>query len=268
MKTSPLFLLSLALLSLAPVIRADSRDRDDDRRRGESRVIVFEHADYRGGALVLYPGDAIENLKNEHFDNGARVNDSISSIRVEGDAAIVIYEDPAFRGEPLRVTENVRDLSGRLIAGKVGTSWNDRVSALKVERARGGGGGGRDPGRPGGGNHNPPPRGDPEKIIKATFKDILDREPDAAELRDFRARFLDHDWTERMLRDYLRNENRYRTEAADKIIYRAFRELFGREPDERAMQVYRRNILDRNWSENDVRDDLRKSPEYRAKQQH
>ena len=68
-----------------------------------------------------------------------------------------------------------------------------------------------------------------------------------------------------MLRDHLRSEDRYRIEAADRIIKRAYRDVLGRDADESGLRTYRKNLLDRNWTESDVRDDLRKSAEYRSK---
>ena len=253
MKTSLLLLLGLTTLVTLP---ADDR-RDRDRRRVEPRVIVFEHAGFSGDALVLYPGDAIDNLSGKTFEHGAKLNDSISSIVIEGDVELYVYENAKFRGQAMRVTESVRDLSGRLVTGAVGVSWNDRISSLKVERVRGRD---RDPGRPGDN-----PRGDPEKAINAAFTDILGRAADPGELRDFRARFLDLGWNERMLRDHLRTEERYRIEAADRIVKRAYLDVLGREPDPSGLRTYRKNLLERNWTEGDVRDDLRKSAEYRNK---
>jgi hypothetical protein len=262
----PLFLL-LGLTAFASSALADERrdwDRDGDRgrRREEPRIILFEHANFKGDALVLYPGDTLDNFSGRTFEHGAKLNDSVSSIVVEGGAEVYVYENSRYRGEAMRVTESVRDLSGRLIAGAVGVSWNDRISSVKVSRLKGyerpdrGGGRPDRPDRPG---------GDPEKIINATFTDILGRNADPGELRDFRTRFLDNGWNERMLRDHLRNEERYRIEAADRIIKRAYREVLDRDPDASGLRTYRKNLLERSWTEGDVRDDLRKSAEYRSK---
>lgn len=253
MKTPLLLLLGLASLASLP---ADDRH---ERRREEPRIILFEHADFRGDSVVLYPGDTIDNFSGKTFENGAKLNDAVSSIAVEGGAELYVYENSRYRGQAMRVTESVRDLSGRLISGAVGVSWNDRISSVKVGRIAGYERPNR-PGRPGDG-----PRGDPEKIINAAFKDILDRNPDPGELRDFRGRFLDQGWNERMLRDHLHTEERYRLEAADRIIQRAYLDVLGREPDASGLKTYRKNLLERNWTEGDVRDNLRKSAEYRAK---
>jgi hypothetical protein len=265
MKT-PLLLI-LGLVSFASSSADDRRDRDNnrDRRREEPRIIVFEHADFRGDSLVLYPGDTLDNLSGKTFEHGAKLNDGISSIVVEGGAEVYMYENARYKGQALRVTESVRDLTGRLVSGAVGVSWNDRISSLKVERIRGY----ERPDRPAPGRPDGPDRpggnGNPEKIINASFQDILGRNPDPGELRDFRSRFLDQGWNERLLRDHLHSEERYRIEAADRIIRRAYLDVLGRAVDESGLRTYRKNMLERNWTDGDVRDDLRKSAEFRSK---
>jgi hypothetical protein len=257
-----LIFVLLSLLAAAAPVRADWRDRDDDSRRGGPRVILYEHAGFRGDSIVLYPGDAIENFSGQTFENGAKLNDSVSSIRVEGNVEVYLYENSRFRGEALRVTENTRDLTGRPVSGSAGQTWNDRISSLRVERARGREGD-RGPDRPDRPNGRPP--ANPEKTIKEAFRDLLDREPDAGELREFRSRIIDAGWTERMLRDHLRSEERYRNEAAERIVRRAYREVLGRDADPSGLRQYTWAVRDKGWTESDVRDDLRKSAEYRNK---
>jgi hypothetical protein len=254
--------LSLGLASLLLVTTALADHRDDDRRRDGPRVILFQHAGFSGGALVLYPGESIENMSGANFDNGAKLNDSISSIRIEGDVEVFAYENSRYRGDALRLTESARDLTGRPVAGGISVSWNDRISSIKVERLRG-----RDrdeerrPGRP----SYDRPSGDPEKIIKDSFKELLGREPNPGELREFRSRLKDQGWTERMLRDHLRTEDPYRNEMAEAIVRRAYREVLGREVDPSGLKQYSWAVRDKGWTESDVRDDLRKSAEYRNK---
>ncbi len=256
--------LSLGLASLLLVTASLADHRDDDRRREVGRVILFEHAGFRGGALVLYAGESIENMSGATFDNGSKLNDSISSIRIEGDVEVFAYENSRYRGDALRMTESARDLTGRPVAGGLSVNWNDRISSIKVERLRG-----RDDRGPGRPDYNRPGddrlRGDPEKIIRDSFKDLLGRDPDTGELRDFRSRMKDQGWTERMLRDHLRTEEHYRNEAAELIVRRAYREVLGREVDPSGLKHYSWEVREKGWTESDVRDDLRKSAEFRNK---
>ncbi|SDR96904.1 hypothetical protein [Opitutus sp. GAS368] len=233
-------------------LRVEARRREEPRkepgRANEARVIVFADADYRGDSLVLHPGDVLENLSGRTFEGGRRLNDEISSIRIEGGAEIYVYTDANFRGAAMRVTENVRDLTGRLLPGSVAANWNDQISSLRVETRR------RDE-----------PRVEPEVIIKRAYLDLLGREPDASGLRDYRALVIDQGWTESMVRDQIRRGDEFRHEGADRIVRRAYLEVLGREADPGGLKTYRANLLEKDWTEGDVRDALRKSEEYRRK---
>lgn len=244
-------LLLLGLLSATLGGQTQPRDRDRDRGRDRDhergpRVIVYEDADYRGDRLVLYPGDSLENLSGLTFENGGRLNDRISSIRVEGGAEIYVHADARFRGAVMRLTENARDLTGRLLPGSMSASWNDRISSLRVEARR------RDE-----------PKADPDTVTKRAYLDLLGREPDPAGLRDYRSLIIDQGWTETMVRDNIRRSDEFRREGADRIVRRAYLDVLGREADPDGLKLYRAKVLEKNWTEGDVRDALRKSDEYR-----
>ena len=49
------------------------------------------------------------------------------------------------------------------------------------------------------------------------------------------------------------------------IVTRAYQDVLERDPDPSGMRTYRSRIIDDGWSEQQVRDDLRRSPEYREK---
>lgn len=53
------------------------------------------------------------------------------------------------------------------------------------------------------------------------------------------------------------------TEDPDRIVRRAYQDLLGREPDPTGMRTYRSHIIDDGWTEQQVREALRRSPEYR-----
>jgi len=50
---------------------------------------------------------------------------------------------------------------------------------------------------------------------------------------------------------------------ADRIVRRAYDDILHRTPDSDGLRLYRSRIIDDGWSEQDVREALRKSPEYR-----
>ena len=50
---------------------------------------------------------------------------------------------------------------------------------------------------------------------------------------------------------------------AERIVRRAYQDVLHREPDASGMRLYRSRIIDEGWSEGQVRESLRESPEYR-----
>jgi hypothetical protein len=51
----------------------------------------------------------------------------------------------------------------------------------------------------------------------------------------------------------------------DRIIQRAYQDLLDRDPDQTGLREYRRRMIDDGWTEAQVRDAIRRSPEYREK---
>ena len=111
---------------------------------------------------------------------------------------------------------------------------------------------------------------DPDRVVRRAYEDILHREPDAQGLRLYRSRMIDDDWTEQEVREALRQSPEHASrsrESADKIIRRAYEDVLGREPDGNGLASYRSKVMDQGWDEHDVREALKRSPEYRQKSQ-
>ncbi len=53
--------------------------------------------------------------------------------------------------------------------------------------------------------------------------------------------------------------------SAERIVRRAYQDILGRDPDPDGMRNYRSRIIDDNWTEQQVREDLRRSQEYRGR---
>jgi hypothetical protein len=54
-------------------------------------------------------------------------------------------------------------------------------------------------------------------------------------------------------------------EDPDRIVRRAYQDVLGRDPDQGGLRQYRSRIVDDGWTEAQVRESLRNSPEYREK---
>jgi Peptidase inhibitor family I36/Domain of unknown function (DUF4214) len=50
---------------------------------------------------------------------------------------------------------------------------------------------------------------------------------------------------------------------ADRVVRRAYEDVLNREPDQAGLRLYRSHMIDDGWSEKQVRDALRSSPEYK-----
>lgn len=121
-----------------------------------------------------------------------------------------------------------------------------------------------------------------DRMIERAFDEVLDRRPDSRELRLYRTRVYEDDWTERDIRDELRRQRddrnrpgsgygsgsgsgygsgRPSASQADRIITRAYQDILDRDPDAQGLREYRRRMLDDGWSERQVRDALRRSTE-------
>jgi TorA maturation chaperone TorD len=111
-----------------------------------------------------------------------------------------------------------------------------------------------------------------DDAIRRAFRDVLKRDPSSSELRRYRSRVQEDGWTESDIRRDLRDRQDYRGHSGnresdvDRIIKRAYEDILNRQPDTDGLRSYRRAMIDKGWTERDVRDDLRKSPEY-ARQQ-
>jgi hypothetical protein len=155
------------------------------------------------------------------------LHDEVSSIRVFGRVEITIYRDRDFRGASARFDDDVRDLQYE--------RWNDRVSSIRVERRRGGGygsgggsGSGGGYGSGGGGGYGSGSGGGYGSGSGGGYGRSGRPDP-------------------------------------DQIVRRAYQDVLERDPDQAGLRLYRSRIIDDGWTEQDVREALRKSPEYREK---
>ena len=236
--TSILFLLS----GVSSLVGLRAAHDDDDRRGRDARVTFYQDIEFRGGSITLEAGEDIENLALEHFSQGGGANDRISSIRIEGPAEVIVYRDSRFRGATLRLTRDVRNLA------QDGGEWNDLISSVRTELRR-----------PGAAKAE---QIETDRAIERLYREVLGRKPDQSSLRTYRAKMMEQGWTEKKVSDELRRTSEYRT-VVDRIVAKAYRDLLKREADTGGLRDYAEHMLRDGWSEEDVRNSLRESQEYR-----
>ena len=107
-----------------------------------------------------------------------------------------------------------------------------------------------------------------DRAIQRAFQDVLRREPSERELRRYRDLMYDEHWSERDVREDLRGRSDYRRNSQqrlqdpERVVRRAYQDILHREPDSAGLRLYRNRMIDEDWSEQDVREALRKSPEF------
>ena len=109
---------------------------------------------------------------------------------------------------------------------------------------------------------------DPDQIVRRAYQDILNRDPEPAGLRNYRSQIIDHGWTEQDVREALRKSpehSKLGRDSADRIVRRAYQDILGREADYNGLAGFRNQVLYHGWDEHDVREALKRSPEYRQK---
>jgi hypothetical protein len=233
-----------ALLMFSSVASAQ---RWGHERQPKDGVCFYRDIDFRGEYFCVAAGDELPRMP-------ADMNDRISSFRIFGRAEVTVYRDPRFGGRSAHFDRNVRDLRR--------DNWNDTISSLEVHSYRNGafdrGHWVQDRGRD--------PR-DADRIVRRAYQDVLGREPDPAGLRQFRSRIIDDGWTEKQVRDALRDSSEYRKVAVDRareVVRRAYLSVLKREPDA-GSSGFVEKVLRQNWTQSDVERELRKSPEYRRR---
>jgi hypothetical protein len=162
-------------------------------------VCFYEHIDFGGRYFCARVG--------EQFDRVPRgTNDEISSVRVFGNAEVIVFRADGLRGDSRSFSSNVRDLRR--------AGFNDRISSFAVQRRGYGGGGGwgddgrNRPGRPGygndGGSYDRISYRQAENMVRVAYRRVFRREPDAA-ARPWVDEVIRRNWNQRELEAALRD---------------------------------------------------------------
>lgn len=253
MKTSlrPLAVLAVASLSwLGSSAVAARPECGHGPRRELPAVIVYGQPNFRGPALVLYPGDQIDNLAHLAFPDGSRINDRVVSVEVVGRASVLFYEHSRFRGHVLRITDSVRHLGNHFLPDSP-QRWSGVISSLRVEA---------EPcGRP-----TPPITvARAQAQVTALYQALLERDPDVQGLRHYTMLLTTQGWTPSMVEEAIRGSAEFRDAHAARIVTQAYREVLRRDPDPEGLANYKRLVLQRGWGLDQLRRTLRSSEEFR-----
>jgi len=225
------------------------------------------------------------------------MNDRITSIRLFGDARVIVNSYPRFGGAERWFDYNVPDLRH--------DGWSDRISSVRLSwdrrywdpqdrgyryrdydrdrdrdrPARSSGifeGRSRDRDRDEDDRDNR--RGynssaDADAIVRQVYQDLLHRDPDAGGLQQYRDKILREGWSEAQVRSAILQSPEYRNqgsraatsrEQAQQTVRQAYLSVLKREPDPGSATWVDRVVNDR-WTQADVENALRDSAEYKSK---
>jgi hypothetical protein len=246
------------LNNLAP-IRDSLGQPFNDRIRsvqleGPVRVLMFEHADFRGSSLWLN-GD-VPDLGAFSIGSTARTvwDRNVSSVKVEAvDRGVVVFIRWDRRDAERVIRAAYRDILGRdadspglrhYLPRLVDAGWSDEQLREDLR-------------------HSDEFRNrDLDAIIRRSFHDVLGREPDASGLATYK-RSLSRGMTEGQMREDLRRSREGADKQVSLAIARAYREVLHRDPDPEGLKSYTDLMQHKGWTESDVRDGLRRSEEFR-----
>jgi hypothetical protein len=253
------WVLGMSTLSITVVTSqtADAQPRWGRSGMPRAGACFYRDFNFRGDYFCAAPGEHIAFLTGG-------MNDQISSIRTFGDTEVTLFQDARFRGRWTRLEGDVRNLRSE--------GWNDRLSSIRVSRGWGrtrNYGSGRD-------------RWGVGRIETREWREDQDErdyrgdrggrgdtssryEPRSDDRRDNSGVYRNDPSDRRDSGPGRGTQGRRSGENADVVIRRLYQEILQREPDAPGLTLYRDRMNNENWSEQDVREALLKSPEYRQK---
>jgi hypothetical protein len=113
-----------------------------------------------------------------------------------------------------------------------------------------------------------PQVGGADAAIVRSFRSVVGRAPTDRELLRYRALMIRNGWSEADVARDLGARTDYRKLSNDRgtrpaaAVRSAYQDILGRDPDPEGLGNYTAKIVREGWTEQDVRDDLRKSAEY------
>ena len=147
---------ALVLLVATAPVDAQRWGRPRTPRAG---ACFYQNANFGGDYFCVDAGERYDVMPDG-------LNDRISSIRIFGDAVVVVYRNPNFGGRQTRFSDDAKNLQHE--------GWNDTISSLQVrlDFAR-------------------VTRAEAERIVRRAYQNVLRRDPDPGA----------GGWVDRVMRD-------------------------------------------------------------------
>lgn len=259
---------ALGLTPLSSVAQFESHP-EEIGQSGDAfaKILVTFYSDphFRGESFTLPAASFIEDLDDIYFGNGRRADNRVSSIWIEGNAHVTIYERDDFRGESITLTESEADLD-LVRQGRYG-DWDNDISSLTVTRPLEGLIHEHHPEGTGPYpeigetetvvveppvHHIPPPPPPPVTVVVACPTGCTHGPGSGCSGGHHSGYGHGHGYG-----------HGYRMDPAIvRKVERAYRDVLRRSPDREGRRTYYYTMIERGWSESRLRKELRKSEEY------
>lgn len=223
MRLSASIVTALSMLTLSSSASAQFARRSAQPSAG---ACFYEHIDFGGRSFCTSVGDSNPRVPS-------RVNDEISSIRVFGNAEVIVFRDGNMNGESRHFASSVRDLRR--------SGFNDRMTSYVVQM-RGYGGYG---------------------AYRGGYDGYYDTRGGRGSYGSYDRGYGgayggDSSWRGS------RSVSRWTYPQAESMVRQGYRRVFGRDPDPGA-RGWVDQVVQHNWSQRELESALRNTPEGRRR---
>ena len=196
------------------------------RAEAADAVVFFTEPNFQGEALRVEAGARVEDLATLRRANQQPWRGAISSVRIEGAARATVASAPGFRGERLEIAASIPDLYAQPMGGQ---TWDRAIAAIEVRGPTYAPPAPTYPDRgPGTVVVVPAPPPPPRVVIVEPPRPRIDRR------------------------------------TAERMVEHAYREVLDRPADPTGLRTYRDRLMQEGWSQQEVIQQLQRSPEARA----
>jgi hypothetical protein len=188
------------------------------------RATFYSEPNFRGASFAVESGASVPDLTQLLRQNEYPWLATIASVRVEGPSAVTIFDGTSFRGHRLEILGSISDLHAIARGADGNSTWDRCVASLAVQ-----------------------PREGRSSVVVPQPMPPVPPPPNVAPPPPEPP-----------------PRPTYTLRSADLVIDQVYRDVLNHEPDQAGRRHYREKLMRDGWTDHELFDDLRRSPEARA----